>query len=72
MSHTCGHVSADVQQTAAPVSSRLRDGGDGCGGGAEARLREHRVRRRTDTLERLVIVAYCTKTSHFLFWSLED
>lgn len=63
MPHTRGHVSADVEQTAAPVSPRLRDGGDGCGGAAEAGLREHRVHH--------VILAYCSKAPLFVFWSVD-
>lgn len=45
---TCSLVPADVKQAGAPVSSRLRDGGDGCRGDAEAGLCEYRLCHRGD------------------------
>lgn len=71
LSPTRGHVPADVEQTAAPVSPRLRDGGDGRGGAAETGLREQGLRRCTDTLRRHVFLADCSEGAHFLFWSVD-
>ena len=42
---TWGLVSTDVEQARAPASPRLRDGGDGCRGDAEAGLSEYWVCR---------------------------
>lgn len=70
---TRDRVSADVEQAAAPVSARLRDGGDGCGGAAEAGLCERGVGRCTGALRHHVILAYRGKAPNFLFlfWTVD-
>lgn len=74
---TCSFVSTDVKQARAPVSSRLRDGGNGCRGDAEAGLCDHWFRRCRDIIWPPVIFTSYGEAHHFLilrcwYWGIGD
>lgn len=74
---TCSFVSTDVKQASAPVSSRLRDGGNGCCGDTEAGLCEYWVRCCRDIIWHPVIFTSNGEAHHFLilkywYWAISD
>ena len=63
---TCGLVSTDVKQASAPVSSCLRDGGDGGRGDAESGLCEYWLCCCRDVVGPPVIFTSSVEAPHFL------